>query len=109
MRKLILLITLMLVLYPLKSPLSQDELKGIDERISVIEKRLEFIRGKEKDFEDITKDLNRGKYTVLIRRERELRKRKEELSKEIENLLDEKNQLMSELDELRKRRKDLAY
>lgn len=109
MRKLILLITLMLVLYPLKSPLSQDELKGIDERISVIEKRLEFIRGKETDFEDITKDLNRGKYTVLIRRERELMKRKDELSKEIENLLDEKNQLMSELDELRKRRKDLAY
>lgn len=75
----------------------------------MIEKRLEFIRGKEKDFEDITKDLKRGKYTVLIRRERELMKRKDELSKEIENLLDEKNQLMSELDELRKRRKDLAY
>ncbi len=109
MKKLILLITLMLLFYPLKSPLSQDELRSIDERISVIEKRLEFIRGKEKEFEDIMKDLNRAKYTVLIRRERELRKRKDELSKELENLLDEKNQLMSELDALRTRRKQLAY
>jgi len=57
MKKLILIITLMLLLYPSIGLSSEDELVFIDEKISVIEKRLEFIRGKEKNMRISQKSL----------------------------------------------------
>lgn len=105
MKRLYFLITIVLLLYPVIGFSSEDDLIAIDQRISEIERRLELIQDKEKEYDALTREIDRAKYKVLIRRERELKAKRDEVSKELEELLKEKNGLIDELDELRAKRR----
>lgn len=109
MKRLSFLIMILFLIPHLSVFSSEEELRIIDERISQIEQKLEIIKGKEKEYDDITRELGRAKYKVLIRRERELKKKQEELKNELEPLLEEKTNLLKELDGLKAKRKELGY
>lgn len=107
MKKLFLSFTILLLIYPSISFSAEEDTNAIDQRISEIERRLEFIKDKEKEYDDINRELDRPKYKVLIRRERELKAKKETLGTELEELLKERESLTKELNELRDKKRVL--
>ena len=80
------------------------DLNATDQIIFEIEKKLEFIKTKEKELNDITMEIGRPKYALLIREKRELEAKKDRLSQEVEELRNEKDELMNNLKEFKDRR-----